>query len=107
MNVSYLNGKLSERERNEELIAFVSNRLERLGPDYGPAENLAAGVSDLMATYAEILPRLDDEEPSYAVGVADGLGQALRYIASAWHHHPDYKPYFAPQAPATVSEWPA
>uniref|UniRef100_UPI003F49132B hypothetical protein n=1 Tax=Streptomyces sp. CA-136453 TaxID=3240050 RepID=UPI003F49132B len=95
----------SERVQAHELIAFVSDRLQTLGPDYGAAENLAAGAADLLAAYAEIFPRLDNLPPDWATGVADGLGQALRYLASAWHHHPDYRPYFAPQAPATAETW--
>ena len=32
---------------------------------------------------------------------------ALRYLATAWHHHPDYRLYFEPQTPATPAAWSA
>ncbi|MEU9699564.1 hypothetical protein [Streptomyces sp. NPDC047981] len=106
MIVSDRNSQPSERKQNEELVAFVTGRLMHLGMG-GPSEDLAHGVGDLLTTYRRILPHLDGAAPDYATGVADGLGQALRYIAAGYRHHPDYKPYFAPQAPATVAEWPA
>ncbi|MFJ8301270.1 hypothetical protein ACIQ9R_35965 [Streptomyces sp. NPDC094447] len=113
MNVTYLPGARggdnpkppAERQQNEELIRFVTARVAEAGT--GPALPLAAGVSGLLTTYAHILPFLDDMGPEYSTGVADGLGQALRYIAAVWDYHPDYQTYFAPQAPATISEWPA
>ncbi|AWI32718.1 hypothetical protein DDW44_30870 [Streptomyces tirandamycinicus] len=76
-----------------------------MGPEYGKAENLATGVMDLLGAYDEILPNLKAAGPDYASGVADGLGQALRYIAAAWHHHPDYKAAFAVQTPAKTESW--
>ncbi|MFF0754366.1 hypothetical protein [Streptomyces sp. NPDC004267] len=90
---------------DHRLTQFVSARVQELGPDYGATHNLAAGTMALLVTYAEILPYLTDKAPDYAVGVADGLGQALRYIASGWHQHPDYETAFAVQAPATTDEW--
>ncbi|MGI5337707.1 hypothetical protein ACQEVS_10060 [Streptomyces sp. CA-181903] len=97
----------AESVQAEELIAFVSARIEALGSDPGAAENLAAGTSDLLEAYNEILPRLAGLGPDYATGVVDGLGNALRYLATAWHHHPDYRLYFAPQTPATPAAWSA
>ncbi|MFE1384224.1 hypothetical protein ACFW6S_35295 [Streptomyces sp. NPDC058740] len=92
------------RLQAEELITFVPDRLLVAGTR-GPGENLAAGDADLLSTYAEILPRLDDAGPYCDAGVADGLGQALRYVARAWHHHPDFQTCFASQAPATSEAW--
>ncbi|MER5891203.1 hypothetical protein ABT160_45975 [Streptomyces sp. NPDC001941] len=75
-----------------------------LGPDFGAAENLAAGALGLAAAYAEILPHMDGRGPDWATGVADGLGNGLRYLAASWDH-PDYRLYFAPQTPATPAAW--
>ncbi|MEU7028860.1 hypothetical protein AB0A60_19490 [Streptomyces sp. NPDC046275] len=96
----------TDRQQAEELIGFISDRLEVIEAR-GSAENLVAGATDLLTNYAEILPHLDNAVPDYSSGVADGLGQALRYLACAWHHHPDFKPYFAPQTPATAEAWTA
>ncbi|MGG8410312.1 hypothetical protein ACM614_29020 [Streptomyces sp. 12297] len=88
----------------ERLVRFVSDRVGELLL-HGAAEQLAAGTMALLVSYSEILPHLKDKGPDYATGVADGLGQALRYIAGTWHQHPDYEVAFAVQAPATTEEW--
>ena len=98
--------RLTERETNEQLLAFIGGRLDALGPRSASTEHLVLGVRRLMAVWEEILPHLENEGPGYETGVADGLGQGLRHIATAWGHHPDYQSRFAPQAPALVSEWP-
>ncbi|MFJ4342604.1 hypothetical protein [Streptomyces sp. NPDC088915] len=90
---------------DQRLALFVSARVQELGPDYGAAHNLAVGTMALLVSFTEILPHLTDKGPDYAIGVADGLGQALRYIAGAWHQHPDYEEAFAVQDPATTETW--
>lgn len=60
---------------------------------------------DLVVAYDEILPHLDGKGPDWATGVADGLGEALRHIAAAWYHHPDYEAEFAVRAPALPEAW--
>ncbi|WP_405444629.1 hypothetical protein [Streptomyces erythrochromogenes] len=97
---------MTETETNERLIRFVSERVASLVL-HGAAETLATGVMDLVVTYDSVLPHLQDKEPDYATGVADGLGQALRHIAAAWSHHPDYEAAFAVQTPATAAAWTA
>ncbi|WP_327241489.1 hypothetical protein [Streptomyces sp. NBC_01320] len=97
---------LVERVTNEQLLAFITGQLDALGPRSAATENLVLGVRRLMALWEEILPHLEDAGPDYATGVADGLGQGLRHIATAWDHHPDYQSRFHPQAPALASEWP-
>ncbi|MFJ5143021.1 hypothetical protein [Streptomyces sp. NPDC088707] len=95
---------LTPASTEERLVRFVSDRVGELVM-HGAAEQLAAGTMALLVSYSEILPHLKDKGPDYATGVADGLGQAVRYIAGTWHQHPDYEQAFAVQAPATTDEW--
>ncbi|MER6230975.1 hypothetical protein ACFUC2_04760 [[Kitasatospora] papulosa] len=89
----------------ERLIQFVSARIQELGPDFGPVRSLAAGTMALLVSYAEILPHLKDQGPAYETGVADGLGQALRYVAGGWQDHPNFETEFAVQTPAKAEDW--
>jgi len=97
--------RASQRTVEERLIQFVSARIQELGPDFGSARSLAAGTMALLVSYAEILPNLKDQGPEYGTGVADGLGQALRYVAGGWQDHPDFETEFAVQTPAKAEDW--
>ncbi|MFV5997639.1 hypothetical protein ACNPQM_35920 [Streptomyces sp. NPDC056231] len=95
----------TDRETNEQLLAFMKGQLIALGPHSATTENLVLGVWRLMAVWEETLPHIEDAGPDYATGVADGLGQGLRHIAAVWGHHPNYQPHFAPQTPAVAEAW--
>ncbi|MEV5194762.1 hypothetical protein AB0K86_19935 [Streptomyces clavifer] len=89
----------------ERLIQFVSDRVKELGPDFGAAREIAGGTMAPLVSYAEIQPQLKGLGPDYSTGVADGLGQALRYIAGAWQDHPNFETEFAVQTPAKAEDW--
>jgi hypothetical protein len=36
------------------------------------------------------------DEPEYAYGRADGLGEAVRQLAAVWSDHPDYRAEWKP-----------
>ncbi|WP_338675866.1 hypothetical protein V1460_25065 [Streptomyces sp. SCSIO 30461] len=88
---------------DEALVAFVTARMHEAGQD-GPVTD---GVLTLLAAYDELHPVTAPwRRHDWQIGVIDGLGQALRHIATGWDQHPDYRYDFAPDELATrASAW--